>query len=44
MGIYAILALLAALTLDGDFRFGTLIVLGGIALKTWLVELRNKLD
>ena len=44
LAIYAVLGLLAALTLDGDFRIGILIVLGGITLKTWLVELRKKLD
>jgi hypothetical protein len=44
LATYAILALLAALTLEGDFRIGILILLGGITLKTWLVELRKKLD
>jgi hypothetical protein len=42
--VYAILGLLAAVTLDGEFRIGILILLGGITLKSWLVELRKKLD
>ncbi len=42
--VYAVLGLLALLTLDGEFRIGILILLGGIALKTWLVELRKRLD
>ena len=44
LATYAILGLLAALTLDGEFRIGILILLGGITLKTWLVELRKRLD
>ena len=44
LSIYAILALLAAVTLDGEFRIGIFILLGGMALKTWLVVLRQKLD
>ena len=42
--VYAILGLLAAVTLDGEFRIGILILLGGITVKSWLVELRKKLD
>jgi len=30
--------------LDGDFRIETLIVLGGIALKTWLAVLKQRQD
>lgn len=44
LATYAILGILAAATLDGDFRIGILILLGGITFKTWLVELRKKLD
>jgi uncharacterized membrane protein YczE len=44
MVVYAVLALLAILTLDGPFRIGTLVFLAGVALKTWLVVLRRKLD
>jgi hypothetical protein len=34
MAAYGVLALLAALTLDGKFRLGVWIFLGGLALKT----------
>jgi hypothetical protein len=34
MGTYAVLALLAALTLDGKMRIAVWIFLGGLALKT----------
>lgn len=44
LAAYAILALLAAFTLDGAFRAATLILLGGLALKTCLFELRSKLE
>jgi len=44
LGVYAILGILAAITLDGDFLIGTLILLGGIALKTWLAVLKERQD
>jgi hypothetical protein len=44
LSVYAILGILVWLTLDGDFRIGTLIILGLIALKTWLVVLKRTLD
>ena len=44
MSIYAGLAILAFLTLTGDIRIATLIFLGGIALKTWLVVLKRRAD
>jgi hypothetical protein len=34
MGAYAVLALMASLTLDGVFRIAVWIVLGGLAAKT----------
>jgi len=34
IGAYAVLALLALLTLDGVFLYGVLILLGGLAVKT----------
>jgi hypothetical protein len=34
MGAYAVLALLAFFTLDGAFRYGVWILLGGLAAKT----------
>ena len=44
MATLAVLAALAFLTLDGPIRIGTLIFLGGIALKTWLVVVKNRMD
>ena len=44
LGIYVVLALLATFTLTGTIRIATLIFLAGIALKTWLVVLKRKLD
>ena len=38
MGTYAILALLAALTLDGLMRYAVWIFLGGLALKTYIAK------
>jgi hypothetical protein len=35
---YAVLALLSAFTLDGVFRIGVWIVLGGLAVKTWIAQ------
>jgi cyanate permease len=42
LGCYAILALLAAVTLEGPFRLAIWVFLGGLAFKTWLVTLREK--
>jgi hypothetical protein len=44
MAVYAVLAILAGFTLTGDMRALTWFILGAIALKTWLVELRKRLD
>jgi hypothetical protein len=41
---YVVLAVLAVFTLDGNLRIATLIFLGGIALKTWLVVLKRRQD
>lgn len=38
---YAILALLAAFTLDGKIRLVIFIVLAGLAVKTWIAYLRE---
>ncbi len=38
MGAYAVLALLAAFTLDGLFRIAVLIFLGGLAAKTLIAH------
>jgi hypothetical protein len=44
MLIYAVLAVLAGLTLTGEIRLATWIFLGGIALKTFLVVLKRRAD
>jgi hypothetical protein len=44
MAIYAALAFLGWLTLDGKILWATWIFLGGIALRTWLVVLKNRVD
>ena len=41
---YAALATLAGFTLSGDIRLVTWIILGGIAIKTWLVVLKRRQD
>ena len=41
MACYAVIALLAWFTLDGNFLLIVLIVLGGLALKTYLHTLRE---
>jgi hypothetical protein len=38
MGTYAVLALLAALTLDGLLRSAVWILLGGLAVKTYIAK------
>jgi len=44
MTCYAALAILAGLTLSGDWRIATWIFLGGIALKTYLTVLKSRQD
>ena len=41
--VYAVLAILAALTLDGLIRIATLVLLGGFALKTYLAVLKDRI-
>jgi hypothetical protein len=41
---YAVLAILAGFTLDGVIRTATWVFLAGIALKTYLVFLKNRID
>ena len=38
MGTFAVLALLAALTLDGLMRYAVWILLGGLAVKTYIAK------
>ncbi len=39
---YAGLALLAAVTLEGLFRIAVWVLLGGLALKTWIAAVAQK--
>ena len=41
---YAALAVLAGVTLEGGLRIATLIFLAGIALKTYIAVLKDRLD
>jgi hypothetical protein len=38
MACYALLALVSAFTLKGAFRIGVWILLGGLAVKTWVAQ------
>lgn len=44
MSTYALLAVLAGFTLSGNVRIATWVILGGIALKTWLVILKSRAE
>ena len=44
MTTYAAFAVLAFFTLDGTIRLATWVFLGGFALKTWLVVLKERQD
>ena len=44
LAVYSILAVLAGVTLDGTPRLAAWIALAGIALKTWLVVLKRRVD
>jgi hypothetical protein len=44
MAVYAVLAIAAWFTLDGMLLWGTWILLGVFAVKTWLVVLKRRLD
>jgi hypothetical protein len=41
---YAILALLAGLTLDNLFRIAVWVFLAGLAVKTWIAHVRGSYD
>jgi len=41
LAAYAAIAVLAALTLDGNFRLVVWILLGGLALKTYIATLKQ---
>ena len=38
MACYALLALLSAFTLEGTFRLAVWVLLGGLAVKTWIAR------
>jgi len=38
MAVYALLALIAVAVLHGQFRLAVLILLGGLAVKTWIAR------
>jgi len=44
LAVLLVLAVLALLSLDGPIRIGTMVFLGGIALKAWLVVLKDRMD
>lgn len=44
MCAYAVLAALAAVTLEGMFRVMVWIFLGGLAVKTWIAMIVNRAD
>jgi hypothetical protein len=44
LGTFLVLGVLAFVTLDGTIRIATLVFLAGFALKTYLVDLRNRRD
>jgi hypothetical protein len=42
MGCYAVLALIAAIQLDGALRLAIWIFLGGLAFKTWIAAFKRR--
>jgi len=44
LATYAALAILATFTLEGVIRIATWVLLGGFALKTYLVVLKDRID
>jgi hypothetical protein len=42
MACYAVLALLSAFTLEGVFRIAVWILLGGLAVKTWIAQAQQR--
>jgi hypothetical protein len=41
---YAVLTVLCFATLHGDPLYLTLLIIGALAIKTWLAKVRSKLD
>jgi hypothetical protein len=44
MGLYAVLAVIAVLTLKREWLFVALVVVGGAAIKTYISHVRRKLE
>ena len=44
MWIYAALAVLCLLTLHGDALYLALLIIGAIAIKTWLAEAKKRIE
>jgi len=44
MSAYAVLAIMAGFTLDGNIRLGTWVILGYFAFRTWIVVLKRRED
>lgn len=42
MACYAVLAVLSGFTLEGVFRIGVWILLGGLAVKTWIAQAQRE--
>ena len=41
---YAVLGVLCFATMHGDLLYLTLLIIGAVAIKTWLAKVRSKLD
>ncbi len=44
MGAFVVLAVLCFATLHGEARYLALLIVGALALKTWLVKVKSRLD
>ncbi|HZU28523.1 MAG TPA: hypothetical protein VFA04_23565 [Bryobacteraceae bacterium] len=42
LGFYALIAVLAAFTLEGKFRLVVWIFMAGLAVKTWLASMQSR--
>ena len=41
---YAVLAAVCLLTLHDDALYGALLIIGALAIKTWLVEVKKRIE
>jgi hypothetical protein len=44
MAAYGVLAIVCLVTLSGDALYIALIIIGGIAIKTWLAEAKSRIE